>query len=100
MALTPDYPAWFAQVESDDHEDIYALYKAVEHAIDTGYYRCAENDDGSWTVSTAAVEDHLLLASQEARQALLTLIEARYFAGMDSENWIEMMRALTGEGGC
>jgi hypothetical protein len=99
MALTLDYPAWFAAVDSDDHEDIYALYKAVEHAIDTGYYRCTENE-GAWTVSSPATEEQLLLSSQEVRQALLTLIETRYFAGMDSDNWIALMRAMTDESGC
>lgn len=89
MDTITDFSAWLDQADLDDHEEVYALYKAVEDVDDVGLYKCTASKDGTkWFVEASHTEDKLMLASVEARAAFLKKIENEYTNGeLDIESW-------------
>lgn len=96
MTTITDFEAFLDQAEPDDHEEVYALYKAVEDCTDMTWYECVEAPNGKWIVSSPNAEDKLLLASQQAKDAFLHLVSERYIDDQDQdiEGWYGYKRAM------
>ncbi|HEY1136472.1 MAG TPA: hypothetical protein VGE64_03185 [Xanthomonadaceae bacterium] len=96
MATITDFEAWLEQADPEGHEEVYALYQAVYGAEDYGFYECKVSADGTkWFIKSGHVEDTLMLASEKARSAFLSLIENKYTEGdMDIESWYGYRRAM------
>lgn len=96
MATITDFEAFLDQAEPDDHEEVYALYKAVEDCCDMTFYECERAPNGQWIVSSPVASDKLRLASQDAKDAFLRLVHERYVndEGQDIEGWYGYQRAM------
>lgn len=97
MSTITDFSGWLDQADLDDHEEIYALYKAVEGAEEVGLYKCtAAADRTKWFVTADHIDDTLMLASVDARSTFLKKIESDYTDGeMDIESWYGYMCAMS-----
>jgi hypothetical protein len=96
MGTITDYEDWLKQADPIDHEEVYALYMAVEHAESFGIFNCTPSADNSqWLVRSGIVDDVLLLVSAQARNEFLSLIHERYCdPELDMHEWYHFMRSI------
>ncbi|ATQ74210.1 hypothetical protein CR152_06625 [Massilia violaceinigra] len=96
MTTITDFSAFLDQADVTDHEEAYALYTAVNQCTNMGSFECVETSNGNMIVSSHSVEDKLLLATPEAREAFLARISQRYIGDedMDMEGWTSYMRGM------
>lgn len=97
-AAIMDFDAFLDNVD-DYHEEVYALYCAVNDETDMGLFKCvAGNRAGTWIVKSSTGIEDLFLASQAAKQAFLKAIVDRFVGdeedGMDIEGWYHYNRAM------
>lgn len=95
MAIT-DFSAWLACMDLSDYEDIYSLYRSVEECETYGSFdtQIAKGSNNGWIVKATYIDESLHLASEKAKNTFLSMIEKRYFKGMDAEGWYTYMRAI------
>ena len=96
MATITDFEAWLEQADPDDHEEVYALYRAIEDGDSFGIYECKASPDGKkWFLKGGHTEDTLMLASDKAKNAFRSLIEKKYGDGeLDMEAWYHYKRNM------
>ncbi|MBX3640261.1 MAG: hypothetical protein KF888_07080 [Nitrosomonas sp.] len=93
MATITDFEAWLDQADPDDHEEVYALYRAVSDVDELGMYKCTINN-GKYFVKGDHTEDTLMLASEKAHSAFLQAINSRFEIEGDIEGWYGYKRAM------
>lgn len=95
MTTTTEFDCWLDMADPDDHEEVYALHQAVSNIEESGIYSCSSNN-GRYFIKADHVEDTLMLASDKARNAFLSILESRYgaeeFGGI--EGWYGYKRAI------
>ena len=94
MSTTTDFKEWIKGVELEDHNEIYALYKAVMDCKPFGIYdvKPAKGLEGGWIVSAPHTDLNLLLASDAAKEAFLLHIHGMSGAReLDVESWHNLM---------
>lgn len=97
METITDFQKWLEGVEPEDHNEVYALYKAVQECSSYGIYEVkpARGQEGRWIVTAKHVNQPLLLNSEEARKTFLNLIARKYTDGeLDMESWHSYKCAL------
>lgn len=95
MTTTTDFDAWLDDVE-DDHEEVMALYGAVQDVSEMGLYKCVEGSRGNtWVVSSNHHHEDLFLASAVAKDSFLKLIRERLCGGEDVESWYGFQRNMS-----
>lgn len=93
---TKDFSAWLICMDLSDYEDIYSLYRSVEECETYGSFdtQIAKGSNNGWIVKATHIDESLYLASEKAKNTFLSMIENRYFNGMDVEGWYAYMRAM------
>ena len=93
---TKDFSAWLICMDLSDYEDIYSLYRSVEECETYGSFdtQIAKGFNNGWIVKATYIDESLHLASEKAKETFLSMIENRYFNGMDVEGWYAYMRAM------
>jgi len=85
--------AWIMAVDTDDHEEIYAMFTAVKNIEEAGSFSCTRktmHNGNQYFVKCLYAGDTLLLASDAARTVFLNNIERKY-AGPEwtMETWYD-----------
>lgn len=93
MATITDFNKWLNEVDPDNHEEIYALYRAVIDIDQNGMYECSVNN-GKYFVKGDHTINTLTLASEKAYSAFLKEINARFELEGDIEGWYGFKRAM------
>lgn len=93
---TKDFSEWLICMDLSDYEDIYSLYRSVEECETYGSFetQIAKGSNNGWIVKATYIDESLHLASEKAKETFLSMIENRYFNGMDVEGWYAYMRAM------
>ena len=93
---TKDFSEWLICMDLSDYEDIYSLYRSVEECETYGSFetQIAKGSNNGWIVKATYIDESLHLASEKAKNTFLSMIENRYFNGMDVEGWYAYMRAM------
>lgn len=96
MSTTQDFKDWLDGLELKDYDDIDSLYRTVETLTDYGVFSIAEanGEDNGWIVTSEYADEAIHIASEKARQTLLSMIESRYCEGMSEEGWYAFHRAM------
>lgn len=97
MATITEFEEWLEQADPDDHEEVYALFRALTDTETFGPYECILGPSKTmWFVKAAGADDTLLLASEKARTAFISLVEQRFGDGeLDMESWYHFHRNLS-----
>ncbi len=93
---TTDFEAWlFSHVEGTDYNDVYDCYLAIQDKTSNGRYEVKNNfDQGKLFITPRGTDDTLMVASEEARQTLLDMIENWCCDGMDIEGYYAYHHAI------
>ena len=93
---TKDFSEWLVCMDLTDYEDNYSLYRSVEECETYGSFetQIAKGSNNGWIVKATYIDESLHLASEKAKNTFLSMIENRYFNGMDVEGWYAYMRAM------
>lgn len=93
---TKDFSEWLICMDLSDYEDIYSLYRSVEECETYGSFetQIAKGSNNGWIVKATYIDESLHLASEKAKNTFLSMIENRYFNGMDVEGWYAYMRSM------
>ena len=95
MATITDFAAWLEQANPDDHEEVYALYRAVADEEEMGLYECSRNARGQLFVKANHTDDTLMIASASAKALFLQKMEEQYCDDpSDMESWYGYKRAM------
>ena len=98
MIMTTDFQNWLSNVDSEDHEEIYSLYHAVRDGIELGNFNVVLGKGAEqWIVTGLHIDSGLLLASVQARNALLSYLEREYCGDLDMEGWHSHEQAVAKE---
>lgn len=94
--VTTDFSAWLTCMDLRDYEDVYALYRSIEECDTYGVFetQVAKGVNNGWIVKATYFDDTLHLASEKAKETFLSMIEKRYFDGLDVEGWYAYMKAM------
>lgn len=93
MAIITDFNEWLDEADPDSHEEIYALFRAVEDINQNGMYKCWINNK-KYFVKGDHTTNTLILASEKAYYAFLKEINARFELEGDIEGWYGFKRAM------
>ncbi|NIA11948.1 MAG: hypothetical protein GWP10_20055 [Nitrospiraceae bacterium] len=93
MATITKFDVWLDEADPDDHEEVYALYRAVSDVDQFGMYKCSVNN-GKYFVKGDHTEDTLMLASEKAREAFFKAMKTRFGIEGDIESWYGYKRAM------
>lgn len=97
MATVTDFDGWLDDVDGD-HEEVMALYDAVQDVSDMGLYKCVEGSrSDTWVVSSNHHHEDLFLASLAAKETFLKLIRERLCGGEDVESWYGLQRNMSND---
>lgn len=93
---TKDFSEWLICMDLSDYEDIYSLYRSVEECETYGSFetQIAKGSNNGWIVKATYIDESLHLASEKAKNTFLSMIEKRYFNGMDVEGWYAYNKAM------
>lgn len=93
---TKDFSEWLVCMDLSDYEDIYSLYRSVEECETYGSFdtQIAKGSNNGWIVKATYIDESLHLASEKAKNTFLSMIEKRYFKGMDAEGWYAYNKAM------
>lgn len=96
MATITDFEAWLDEADPDDFEEIYGLYCTVKDEEPSAWYQCSRSKDKQRLfVKGSHTEDTLMLASDKAKNAFLSLLVSRYCdSDGDMEMWYGFKRAM------
>lgn len=96
MATTQDFKGWLDSIDLENYDDVDSLYRTVETLTDYGVFSIAKanGEDNGWIVSSDYADESLHIASEQARQTLLGMIETKYCEGMSEEGWYAFHRAM------
>ena len=97
MNITTDFQKWLNAAEPEGHQEVYSLYRAVEDCSSFGIYdvKPAKGSGGRWIVSTSHLDEGLLLASDEAREAFLLHVTRTYCdRDLDMESWYSYKHSI------
>ncbi len=94
MATITDFNSWLlVTVNESDYNDIYNLYCTIAYGEGQGCYEIS-NKNGMWFLKYITSSDTLMIASEKARQTLLSIIEHEYCGDMDIESFWSYHHAL------
>ena len=93
---TTDFESWlFCNVVPTDYLNVYDCYLAIHDKEGNGHFVVKKNfDQGKLFVTPTGTNDTLMIASQKARQKILSMIEEKYCGGMDIEGYYAYHRAM------
>lgn len=93
---TTDFEAWlFCNVIPSDYTDVYDCYIAIQDKKSNGRFEVKNNhDQGKLFITPRGINDTLMIASEKARQTILSMIERDYCDGMDIEGYYAMYQAM------
>ena len=92
MSTTTSFDVWLEENEPEGHEEIYALYQAVERRDDWGLYNVTNDGDRTFVKGPTST---LLLASDKARKAFLTKVNAlKDDKELNMESWYHFRHNL------
>lgn len=96
MATITDFEGWLDEADPDGFEEVYSLYMAIENGEEFGPYECKPSSDNSkWFIKASHTDDTLMLASEKARKAFLSLIHSRFCdPKLDMESWYHYKRNM------
>jgi hypothetical protein len=96
MSTTIDFQEWLGNVELEDYEEIYSLYRAVKDATSFGIFdvKPARGSGERWIVTASCTDQSLLIVSSDARTALLLHLTKTYCGDLDMEGWYAYKRAM------
>jgi hypothetical protein len=96
MSTTTDFREWLDNVELEDHDEVYSLYRAVKDGTTFGIFdvKPARGAGERWIVSASHLDQSLLLASSDARQAFLVHLTKTHCDDMEMEGWYSFKRAM------
>ena len=97
MAKVIDFNVWLNDLDGD-HEEVMALYEAVQDARDMGLYKCIKGDiSGTWIVSAEHLSDEVFLKSSSEKNDFLKAIRVRFCDGEDVESWYGFERNMSND---
>jgi hypothetical protein len=90
MATITDFNTWISAADLENYNDVYCLYKSVEELNEWGAFKTTERKTSKgkmFFVKCDYLDDVLMLASEKARNFLMTTLEKNYCGEMDMEGW-------------
>jgi hypothetical protein len=98
MATITDFTTWLSGANIEDHNEVYCIYKAVSQLEEWEAFNCTERTTlkgRMYFLKCSYIDEVLMLASENARNAFLKHLEATY-AGeeMDIESWYYLKEAI------
>ncbi|WP_162858018.1 hypothetical protein, partial [Escherichia coli] len=97
MANITNFDMWLDDVDGD-HEEVMALYDAVQNVSDMGVYKCVEgNGRDTWVVSSNHHHEDLFLESVVDKGDFLKLIKKRLCGGENVESWYGFQRNMSND---
>lgn len=75
---TSEFGEWLDNFDSDDIEELIALYHTVENKCSEGGFKIQETENGGWIVSFPGNSEELFIANEEARKAFLAIFRDKY----------------------
>lgn len=96
---TTDFESWLlSHVIPTDYTDVYDCYLAIQDKKGNYRFDVKNNvEQGKSFVTPAGTDDTLMIASEKARQTILSMIEREYCDGMDIEGYYAMHQAMEKE---
>lgn len=96
--MTTDFRDWLANIDGEDHEEIYSLYHAVRDGTESGLFSVTPGKGlEQWIVTAPHIDQGLLLASESARATFLDHLERENCSEMEMEGWHSHEQALAKE---
>jgi hypothetical protein len=97
MSTTTDFQEWIQNVELEDHEEVYSLYRAVKETTSFGLFdvKAARGNGERWIVTSSSSPQSLLLASSQAQTAFLQHLTKTYCGELDMEGWYGFKRGMS-----
>jgi hypothetical protein len=97
MSTTTDFQEWLGNVELEDYEEVYSLYRAVKDATSFGIFdvELAKGGGERWIVTASSTDQSLLIASGDAKAAFLQHLTGEYYGDLDMEGWYSFKRAMS-----
>ncbi|MCW1915234.1 hypothetical protein OJ996_16730 [Luteolibacter sp. GHJ8] len=98
MNTITDFEGWLDQVDlgGEGYEDVYSLYRSVTDGGRWGRFECKHTpNDTKWFVTADSVDDHLMLASEKARDYFLAYITKEHCGDMEMESWYYYHHAMS-----
>lgn len=95
MAAITDFDAWLLCHDLRDYNDVFSLYRSVADVDEMGIFKTVRGrKSGTYIVSSCVCDEDLLLASEQAYQYFLDVIEKRYCDEMDIEGYYAYHHAM------
>lgn len=94
MATITDFEDWLEEaIDGIDYSNVYNLYHTILDEADYGGFQITKRN-GMWFVKSWDCEDTLMIASEKARDTLLSIIEDKYCEDMDIEGYYAFHSAM------
>ncbi|MBO7572639.1 MAG: hypothetical protein J6T48_10875 [Bacteroidales bacterium] len=92
---TTNFKIWIEEIDlsKSDYEEIDSLYRSVNEIGDFGLFKTESTKNGQYIVSCSTIDNKLILASEKARTAFLSIIENEYCDG-NEEGWYAFHKAM------
>lgn len=94
MQATTNFIDWLTEVEPENHEEVYSLYRSINDCDEWSCFKTEEARGNGWIVSASHMDQPLLLASEKAKKAFLIHIEKAYCDDLEMEGWYAFMHAM------
>ena len=93
MASITDFSTWLASVDTEDHDEIYAMFTAIRDVAEVGSFACTAKktqNGNQYLVKCSYSADTLLLTSGAAKTTFLNKLQRQY-AGPEwtMETWYD-----------
>ena len=75
---TSEFGEWLDNFDSDDIEELIALYHTVENKCSEGGFKIQETENGGWVVSYPGNPEELFIAHEAARKAFLATLRDKF----------------------
>ena len=97
MSTTTDFQEWLGNVEPEDYEEVYSLYRAVKDATSFGIFdvKPARGGGERWIVTASCTDQSLLIASSDARAAFLQHLTKTHCGDLEMEGWYSYNRGMS-----
>lgn len=95
MPPTMNFQDWLHDVEPEDHEEVYSIYRAVKDGRSFGIFDVKSTRGGVGLILKAAHRDQgLLIATDKAKSAFLAQFVSANCGNMDMESWYGYRQAM------
>ncbi len=96
MSTTTDFQEWLDNVELEDYEEIYSLYRAVKDGGSFGIFSVQRARGGGerWIVTAANLDQSLLLGSADAKKTFLVHLTKAHCGEMEMEGWYSYKHSM------